>query len=72
MVIIDSGLKEKYHREEMRHIYFEEKLNLNESDLVKMDEYCVLVTELKEKLEDVIPLGYICEDFIHHFNNENF
>lgn len=32
----------------------------------------VVVTELKAKAEDVIPWGYICEDFIFNFTNGNF
>ena len=32
----------------------------------------VLITELKSKVEDVIPWGYICEDFIYNFTNGNF
>jgi hypothetical protein len=32
----------------------------------------VLVTELKSKVEDVIPWGYICEDFLFNFTNSNF
>lgn len=31
-----------------------------------------MLTELKKDLNDVIPLGYICEDFIHQFSNGNF
>ena len=32
----------------------------------------MVLTELKKDLDDVIPLGYICEDFIHQFSNCNF
>ena len=28
--------------------------------------------ELKGRLEDVIPLGYVCEDFIWHYTNGKF
>jgi len=30
------------------------------------------VTELKSKPEDVIPLGYVCEDFIFKYTNGSF
>lgn len=32
----------------------------------------MVITELKSKTEDVIPWGYICEDFIYNFTNGNF
>lgn len=56
----------------MKHLYFEEKVNLNEAELLNVTDSEVVVTELKAKIEDVVPFGYICEDFIYHFNNENF
>jgi hypothetical protein len=71
-VLLESGLLEKYHREEMKHIYFEEKVTLAEEDLLRISEFEVLQTELKAKLEDVIPYGFVCEDFIYHYTNSNF
>lgn len=37
-----------------------------------MRENEVVVVELKAKLEDIIPWGYICEDYLHQFSNGNF
>lgn len=31
-----------------------------------------MLTQLKTRLEDVIPFGYLCEDFIHQLSNNNF
>jgi hypothetical protein len=71
-VINDSGLAEKHHREEVKHIYFEEKVSLVEEEVLTVKPTEVLITELKGKIEDVIPWGYICEDFIYNFTNGNF
>ena len=56
----------------MKHLYFEEKVILSEEEVAQLGELQILQTQLKSKLEDVIPLGYICQDFIHHFTNSNF
>ena len=56
----------------MKNIYFEEKVTLSEEDLANATENDVVKTELKAKIEDVIPLGYIFEDFINQFSNANF
>ena len=56
----------------MKHLYFEEKVCLTETDLLTIQEEEVVVTELKSKLEEVIPLGYIFEDFMHHYTNSSF
>ncbi len=71
-VLNDSGLPEKHHREEMKHVYFEEKVGLVEDEIGKVKPTEVLVTELKGKVEDVIPWGYFCEDFLFNFTNSNF
>ena len=40
--------------------------------MLDTNENEVIITELKTKVEDVIPLGFICEDFIFQFSNNEF
>ena len=37
-MLSDTDLLEKHHREEMKHVYFEEVVNLSEEDLLKTTE----------------------------------
>lgn len=32
----------------------------------------MVVTELKSNIDDIIPWGYICEDYLHQYTNGNF
>ena len=43
-VINDSGLAEKHHRDEMKHVYFEEKVALLEEEVKTVKPTDVLVT----------------------------
>ncbi len=47
-------------------------MSLVEEELKTIKPTQVLLTELKGKVEDVIPWGYVCEDFIFQFTNGNF
>ena len=47
-------------------------MSLVEEEVKTVKPTDVLVTELKSKSEDVIPWGYICEDFISQLTNGNF
>ena len=71
-VLNDSGLAEKHHREEMKHVYFEERVVLSEEELGQVECGEVVVRELKAKREEVLPWGYFCEDYMHQYTNNNF
>jgi hypothetical protein len=47
-------------------------VGLVEEEVLNVKPTEVVITELKKRPEDVIPWGYICEDFINHFTNGNF
>jgi hypothetical protein len=47
-------------------------VGLVEEEVLNVKPTDVVVTELKKRAEDVIPWGYICEDFIYHFTNGSF
>jgi hypothetical protein len=71
-IIHDTELPEQFHRLMAKDVYFEEKVYFDEEELADKNEFIVFTRELKEKLSDVVPYGYVCEDFLTQLINSEF
>lgn len=54
-----------------KDVYFEEKVYYDEEE-IQGKESVVVVRELKASAGTVVPLGYVCEDFLAHLINNDF
>ncbi len=69
-VLHETELPEKFHRKGAELIYFEEKVQFQEDLKVRPEE--VVIKRLKQKPEEVIPLGFVHEQFCFDYISSNF
>jgi hypothetical protein len=54
-----------------KEVYFEEKVNYDDEEIAGK-ESLVVNRELKASASSVVPLGYVCEDFLSQLINNDF